>query len=80
MSENAAQPKLTKAHREALAELIRYTDRGQRYWWRRASMRSLLYSGLVEVSRVGSNERLNEYLPTPAGRAALSPSSTEPKA
>lgn len=48
MTDTMTSPKLTKLQRVALLEIHRYTQRGLRYFWRIATMRSLVPLGYVE--------------------------------
>lgn len=65
------KPKVTKVMLDALAECARFTDDKRRYWWRQASMRKLHAAGLVQQTTAGPNDRLTEYVPSPAGCALL---------
>lgn len=63
--------KLTKVQREALAECVLYADRRRPFYWRRASMDALFAMGLVDRFESTKNARMNQHVPTRAGRRAL---------
>lgn len=62
-------PKIGKREMEALADCVRYVDRGLNYWWREASMKKLIANGFVAL--VHHRTMPQSFAPTAAGRAAL---------